>query len=115
MPCNELSSKEEFYNEFTDKEVRIAMFARRKHAEREMEVYEVPKDGQKIAKIDHSRGNYLYEVCDSSKDVYLVSMPSKFRKTIWARRGTFVVVQPIVEGDKVKAEIVKILTGVRNV
>ena len=36
-------------------------------------------------------------------------MPTKFRKNVWIKRGDFVMVQPIDEGDKVKAEIVHIL------
>ncbi|XP_023026046.2 probable RNA-binding protein EIF1AD [Leptinotarsa decemlineata] len=37
-------------------------------------------------------------------------MPTKFRKNVWIKRGDFVLVQPIEEGDKVKAEMVRILT-----
>lgn len=33
----------------------------------------------------------------------------KFRHTVWIKRGQFVFVQPIEEGDKVKAEITHIL------
>lgn len=40
---------------------------------------------------------------------YLVSMPTKFRKNIWVKRGDYILVEPILEGDKVKAEIVKIM------
>jgi len=36
-------------------------------------------------------------------------MPSRFRRTLWVRRGNFIIVQPIEEGDKVKAEIVHVL------
>lgn len=39
-----------------------------------------------------------------------VSMPNKFRKNVWVKRGDFILVEPIEEGDKVKAEICKILT-----
>jgi len=38
-----------------------------------------------------------------------VSMPTKFRKNVWIKRGDFVLVSPIEEGDKVKAEIISIL------
>ncbi|KHJ88287.1 hypothetical protein OESDEN_11921 [Oesophagostomum dentatum] len=41
--------------------------------------------------------------------MYVASMPSKFRKAVWIRRGQFVVLRPIEEGDKVKAEIEHIL------
>lgn len=37
-------------------------------------------------------------------------MPNKFRKNVWVKRGDFILVEPIEEGDKVKAEICKILT-----
>ena len=43
------------------------------------------------------------------KTNYLVSMPTKFRKNVWIKRGDYCVVEPIEEGDKVKAEIVRIL------
>lgn len=36
-------------------------------------------------------------------------MPSKFRRTLWVRRGNFVILRPIEEGDKVRAEIVHVL------
>lgn len=36
-------------------------------------------------------------------------MPTKFRKNIWVKRGDYLLVEPIAEGDKVKAEIVKIM------
>lgn len=36
-------------------------------------------------------------------------MPTKFRKNIWVKRGDYILVEPIAEGDKVKAEIVKIM------
>ncbi|EEC03174.1 conserved hypothetical protein [Ixodes scapularis] len=70
----------------------------------------------KTTKIKHvtkeilsGKGNNLHEVEDPSGSTYLVSMPTKFRKNIWVKRGDFVIVEPIEEGDKVKAEIVRIL------
>ena len=36
-------------------------------------------------------------------------MPVKFRKNVWIKRGDFVIVTHIEEGDKVKAEIATIL------
>ena len=55
------------------------------------------------------RGNNLHEVKDSSGASFLVSMPVKFRKNVWIKRGDFVIVTHIEEGDKVKAEIATIL------
>ena len=77
-----------------------------------------------------SRGNNLHEVVTPEGDKYLVSMPPKFRKSIWIKRGMsshnsticldslitcssssgdYIVVESIEEGNKVKAEISQIL------
>lgn len=56
-----------------------------------------------------SRGNNLHEVQSAGGDVFLVSMPTKFRKNVWIKRGDYVMIEPIAEGDKVKAEISHIL------
>jgi hypothetical protein len=42
-------------------------------------------------------------------------MPTKFRKNVWIKRGDFVMVQPIEEGDKVKAEISHILVDKHHI
>lgn len=36
-------------------------------------------------------------------------MPTKFRKNVWIKRGDFVLVSSIPEGDKVKGEISTVL------
>lgn len=82
--------------------------------------------------ITGGRGNNLHEVETSTGEKYLASMPTKFRKNIWIKRGQYlerlfirssylqmfccftslgcyVVVEPIEEGKKVKAEIVQML------
>ncbi|XP_076619622.1 putative RNA-binding protein EIF1AD [Colletes latitarsis] len=83
---------------------------KRKHVVKEVEDLSIPTESQSIVRIIESRGNNLHEVIDFTGDQYLVSMPTKFRRNIWVKRGDFVLVEPIAEGDKVKAEIVKILT-----
>uniref|UniRef100_A0A8C9IIE6 Probable RNA-binding protein EIF1AD n=1 Tax=Piliocolobus tephrosceles TaxID=591936 RepID=A0A8C9IIE6_9PRIM len=50
-------------------------------------------------------GNNLHEVETAQGQRFLVSMPSKYRKNIWIKRGDFLIVDPIEEGEKVKAEI----------
>lgn len=102
--------------------------------------FDPPASTQRICRILGSRGNNLHEVesaepfagpmdtmsTDAAAAVtsavltvdndingccqFLVSMPTKFRKNVWVKRGDFVIVEPIDEGDKVKAEIVRILT-----
>ncbi|VDL63473.1 unnamed protein product [Nippostrongylus brasiliensis] len=71
--------------------------------------YYTPTDGDIIAQVRNARGNNLHEVEDQNGEVYVASMPSKFRKAIWIRRGQFVVLRSIEEGDKVKAEIEHVL------
>ena len=53
----------------------------------------------------------MHEVETPIGEKYLVSMPTKFRKNVWIKRGDFVLIQPIEEGEKVKGEIINILYG----
>ena len=52
----------------------------------------------------------IFEVYNFLFLCFAVSMPTKFRKNIWIKRGDYILVDPIEEGNKVKAEICKILT-----
>lgn len=102
---------------------------KRKHVMKEMQIddFDPPGPNQQIVRILGSRGNNLHEVesaepitttspdneagdADTSTDRFLVTMPTKFRKNVWVKRGDFVIVEQIDEGDKVKAEIVRIIT-----
>ena len=55
------------------------------------------------------RGNNLHEATWADGSSHLVSMPTKFRKNVYIKRGDYLIVAPIEEGDKVRAEIVHIL------
>ncbi|XP_011312985.1 probable RNA-binding protein EIF1AD [Fopius arisanus] len=89
----------------------MSKVTKRKHVTKEVqEDLSIPMESQTIVQLVDSRGNNLHEVVDSSGLRYLVSMPVKFRRNIWVKRGDYILVEPIPEGDKVKAEIVKILT-----
>lgn len=70
-----------------------------------------PTEKQQIVKVNCSRGNNLHEVEAADGSIFLISMPVKFRKNIWVKRGDFIIVEPIEEGDKVKAEMVRPLTA----
>lgn len=69
-----------------------------------------PTADQQIVKVLSSRGNNLHEIQAPDGSIFLVSMPTKFRRNVWIKRGDYVLVEPIKEGDKVKAEIVRVLT-----
>lgn len=83
---------------------------KRKHVVKEvLDDFILPEEPQQIVQISASRGNNLHEAVTATGDKFLVSMPTKFRKNVWIKRGDFVIVVPIDEGDKVKAEIAHIL------
>lgn len=83
---------------------------KRKHVTREvLEDYILPEENQQILKILGGRGNNLHEAQTSDGSKFLISMPTRFRKNVWIKRGDFVLADPIAEGDKVKAEIMAIL------
>lgn len=86
---------------------------RRKHILREMAAdnFELPHEHQRIVKMSKRMGNNLHEVEPAEGASFLVSMPKKFRRTIWIKRGNFVLIDPIAEGKKVKGEIVKMLSS----
>lgn len=73
--------------------------------------YSLPTADQHIVKILENRGNNLHAVLSPDGSTFLVSMPTKFRRTFYVGRGNFVLIEPIKEGVKVKGEIVKILTS----
>uniref|UniRef100_A0A673KYD9 Probable RNA-binding protein EIF1AD n=1 Tax=Sinocyclocheilus rhinocerous TaxID=307959 RepID=A0A673KYD9_9TELE len=83
---------------------------KRKHVVKEvLEDYVTPTEDQHIMRVLGSNGNNLHEAVTGSGERFLVSMPTKFRKNIWIKRGDFVIVDPIKEGGKVKGEISFIL------
>ncbi|KYN17014.1 PREDICTED: probable RNA-binding protein EIF1AD [Trachymyrmex cornetzi] len=83
---------------------------KRKYVFQELDDMSVPTDSQSIVRIVQARGHNLHEVVTPAGEQYIVSMPTKFRQNIWVKRGDYIVIEPIMEGKKVKGEIVKILT-----
>uniref|UniRef100_H2YG85 Probable RNA-binding protein EIF1AD n=1 Tax=Ciona savignyi TaxID=51511 RepID=H2YG85_CIOSA len=83
---------------------------KRKHVIKEvLEDFSMPGRDQTIVKVLGNSGSNLHEVITPSGDRYLASLPVKFRKNLWIKRGDYVVTEPILEGDRVKGEIVRIL------
>ncbi|XP_043929723.1 probable RNA-binding protein EIF1AD [Protopterus annectens] len=88
----------------------MSQATKRKHVVKEvMEDYMVPSGQQQIVRVLGSPGNNLHEVITAKGEKFLVSMPTKFRKNIWIKRGDFLIVDPIEEGEKVKAEMAFVL------
>ncbi|GAB1601498.1 probable RNA-binding protein EIF1AD [Argonauta hians] len=83
---------------------------KRKYVANEL-LYEfvLPEHNQYIVKVKHCRGNNLHEVWNEHGEELLVSMPPKFRNHFYILKGMFLIVEPITEGVKVKAEIMRIL------
>ena len=74
--------------------------------------------GQKIARVKSAAGNNLYNLelpADHEGEAFstiLAELPSKFRSTIWIKRGNFVVVDATAladRGNKLGGEIVNIV------
>nr|XP_015808271.2 probable RNA-binding protein EIF1AD [Nothobranchius furzeri] len=88
----------------------MSQATKRKHVVKEvLEDFVTPTENQQIVKVIGTRGNNLHETITAQGETFLVSMPTKFRKNIWIKRGDYVIVDPIEEGEKVKAEISFIL------
>ncbi|PNI93662.1 EIF1AD isoform 4, partial [Pan troglodytes] len=84
----------------------MSQATKRKHVVKEvLGEHIVPSDQQQIVRVLRTPGNNLHEVETAQGQRFLVSMPSKYRKNIWIKRGDFLIVDPIEEGEKVKAEI----------
>ncbi|XP_018017720.1 probable RNA-binding protein EIF1AD [Hyalella azteca] len=71
--------------------------------------YELPTPKQTICTIIKVLGNSTYLVATPDGEEFIASMPAKFRRHVYVRRRSFVVIEPIPEGKKVKGEIVRIL------
>lgn len=94
----------------------MSRVSKRKHVVREMyeDNFDHPTENQQIVRVISSRGNNLHEVETATEsdqpETFLVSMPVKFRNNIWIKRGMFIIIESIEEGNKVRGEIVRILT-----
>ncbi|XP_065662103.1 probable RNA-binding protein EIF1AD isoform X1 [Hydra vulgaris] len=83
---------------------------KRKHVTKEiLDDYYEPNEDEQIVQIVAAKGNNLHEVKTINNESFLVSMPNKYRKSVWVKRGDYVVIQSIKEGHKVQGEIVSIL------
>ncbi|XP_064185235.1 probable RNA-binding protein EIF1AD [Anguilla rostrata] len=88
----------------------MSQATKRKHVVKEvLGDFVTPTESQQIVRVVGSPGNNLHEAVTANGERFLVSMPTKFRKNIWIKRGDFVIVDPIEEGEKVKGEITSIL------
>ena len=81
---------------------------KKKHVAKEvLDEFVVPEPHQRIVQVVAGKGNNLHQVFDPAvvndgdEGKYLASMPTKFRKSVWIKRGDYVIVEPIEEGDKV--------------
>ncbi|CAG0879547.1 unnamed protein product [Cyprideis torosa] len=90
----------------------MSRITKRKYVQKELlEDFYLPEEDQSIVKCVRGWGNNLHEVEYPDGSRGLVSMPPKFRKHIWVKRGNFLLVDPIKEGNKVRGEITRIITS----
>ncbi|KAM7252668.1 hypothetical protein ACFE04_008177 [Oxalis oulophora] len=73
------------------------------------------EDGQTIMKVVSLRGSNLIEVIDGQNDKLLAFFPAKFQKSMWMKRGSFVVVdesgkeKAMESGSKVTCVVTRVL------
>jgi probable RNA-binding protein EIF1AD len=70
------------------------------------------QQGQQIARVIKAAGSNNYVVELPSKESVLVELPSRFRSTIWMKRGSYVVIDTNTLPDrdnKLAGEIVNIV------
>ncbi|KAM7278236.1 hypothetical protein ACFE04_005370 [Oxalis oulophora] len=73
------------------------------------------EDGQTIMKVVSLRGSNLIEVIDGQNDKLLAFFPAKFQKSMWMKRGSFVVVdesgkeKAVESGSKVTCVVTRVL------
>ena len=66
----------------------MSQSTKKKHVTREVtENYDFPDENEEIVQVLQGHGNNLHEVINPGGEKYLVSMPTKFRKSIWIKRG----------------------------
>lgn len=69
--------------------------------------------GQYVARVIKATGNNLYSVELPSKEQVLMELPSRFRSTIWIKRGGYVLVDTSTLADrenKLSGEIINVVT-----
>lgn len=69
-------------------------------------------ESQSIARVIKAVGNNLYSVESPSGKTLLVELPSRFRSTVWIRRGGYVLVDRTAFGDrenKLDGEIINVV------
>ncbi|XP_054813016.1 uncharacterized protein LOC129313716 [Prosopis cineraria] len=73
------------------------------------------QDGQSIMKVVSLRGSNLIEVMDARGENFLALFPAKFQKSMWIKRGNFVVVdesgkeRALDSGSKVACIVTQVL------
>lgn len=73
------------------------------------------QEGQSIMQVVSLRGNNQIEVIDSKGETTLAIFPAKFQKSMWIKRGSFVVVddsgrvEAVESGSKVACVVLQVL------
>lgn len=65
----------------------MSAYTKRKHVSKEVEEFDDLPNDRAIVKIVCGKGNNLHLVQTDNGEEYLVSMPTKFRKYVWVKRG----------------------------
>ncbi|KAJ3052647.1 putative RNA-binding protein eif1ad [Rhizophlyctis rosea] len=73
----------------------------------------LPTDAQLVGKVLETRGGGVYDVVYYDKlgneQKTLISLPTKFRKLIWVKRGSYIIFELLDAKTKIEGEIVHVL------
>jgi len=70
----------------------------KKHLTQEiLNSYPIPNEEQKIVKVTQIRGTNILEVVTPAKENFLCLLPTKFIKTVWVKKGGYLIVEPFEE------------------
>jgi probable RNA-binding protein EIF1AD len=81
---------------------------KRKTAENVLAIQPVPNETQLIARVVETLGQSQFKVLTTTEEL-LASLPPKFQKTVWIKKGSFVIIELYQSTTKIEAEIVHIL------
>jgi len=65
----------------------------------------VPGETEKIARVTELRGSNICEVEIPEGEKFLVQLPTKFRKTVWVKRGNYVIINRPTAWDNMQYKV----------
>ncbi len=72
----------------------------------------VPTEQEKIVRVVEARGSNLYQIEYPTGQKALCLLPSKFRNTVWIKRGDYLIIHPEPDDPQDRSKVRSIITNV---